>query len=132
MQQLQLTMLYAAMLALLFSILTLLVVIQRRKNDVPYGDDNITPLRSAIRAHGNFVEYVPFALILLGLLEFSGFSRTTLNALFIALLAARIAHAVAMFSATGTRLYFVTRIFGAFTTWIVIIVTAVILLLSAI
>lgn len=128
MEQLHLTLLYTPILALIFCVLSLLVVIQRRKADVPFGDGDIAPLRSAVRAHGNFAEYVPLAIILLALLEYSGFNESALNGLFIALILARISHATAMFSIVKSKLYFVTRVFGALTTWLIILGSAILLL----
>lgn len=130
MEQLQLTTLYTAILALIFSVLTLVVVIQRRKNDIPYGDGGNTVLRGAIRAHGNFAEYVPLSIVLLGLLEINGTSDIVINGMFLTLIAARISHAIAMFALLKSRLYFVTRVFGAFTTWLIILSSAVLLLLG--
>ncbi len=131
MEQLNLTLVYTPVLALMFSVLTLMVVIQRRKNDVPYGDGDLTTLRSAIRAHGNFAEYVPIVIILLGLLEFAGFSKVYLNGFFLTLVLARISHAIAMFSRIKSTVYFVTRIFGALTTWLIIVSSSLLLLARA-
>lgn len=132
MEQLRLTLIYTPLLALMFSALTLLVVIQRRKAKVPYGDGDIPVLRSAIRAHGNFAEYVPISVILLALLEITGQSGTVLHSLFLALLLARISHALAMFTSVKTKLYFICRVFGAFTTWLVILSSSILLLSRAI
>ena len=128
MEQLRLTITYTAILALMFAVLTLLVVIQRRRNGIPYGDGDNALLRGAIRAHGNFAEYVPLSIILLGLMEISGISSLVVNGLFLLLLTARVSHATAMFSSVGSRLYYVTRIFGAFTTWLIIVSSALLLL----
>lgn len=48
------------------------VVRLRTLYHVSYGDGGFTELQSAIRAHGNAVEYVPIALLLLLLLEMDG------------------------------------------------------------
>lgn len=125
------TIFYAAVLGVIFSVLSLVVVILRRRNDVPYGDGGIPRLNSAIRAHGNFSEHVPIAIILLGLLEISEFSQLTLQILFLGLVSARISHAVAMFAQIKSKLYLFTRIFGAFTTWLVILSSALSLLATS-
>ncbi|KAJ3036503.1 hypothetical protein HDV00_002683 [Rhizophlyctis rosea] len=64
------------------------------------GEDEIERLREghmtmlgAQRAHANFNEYVPLALILIFLLETSGASQIGIHILLAALLIARIAHA---------------------------------------
>ncbi len=132
MNQLHLTLTYAPMLALIFCVLALLVVIQRRRTNVPYGDGDNPVLRGAVRAHGNFAEYVPIAIILLALLEYTGFNELLLNGLYILLILARISHATAMFSPVKSRLYFLTRVFGALSTWLIILGSAVLLLVRAV
>lgn len=72
MDTIQITILYAPVLALIFAVLSLLVVFQRTRNDVPFGDGGVQALRDAVRAHGNFAEYVPFATVLIGFLELTG------------------------------------------------------------
>jgi len=49
-------------------------------------------LRRKTRAHGNFIEYVPLALIALGLVELSGASSTMVWSLGGTFLAARLIH----------------------------------------
>lgn len=58
------------------------------------GDDEL--LQRAIRAHGNFAEYVPFMLIILYLLEVSGTSPSKLHVLGGAFLLGRIMHGICM------------------------------------
>ncbi len=82
---------YAALLALLFLLLAVRTVQARRRYHAALG----TPHRlveRAVRAHGNFAEYVPFALVLLGLLEGMGLPGWWLHALGTTLVAARAAH----------------------------------------
>lgn len=50
-------------------------------------------LFQAIRAHNNFLETVPLALVVAGIAELNGVKRSVLNYAFAALFAARIAHA---------------------------------------
>jgi uncharacterized membrane protein YecN with MAPEG domain len=45
------------------------VIRLRRANKVALGAGGFSDLEGAIRAHGNFAEYVPLGLILLGLFE---------------------------------------------------------------
>ncbi|KAI1383115.1 membrane-associated, eicosanoid/glutathione metabolism protein [Hypoxylon trugodes] len=51
------------------------------------------PLQQATRAHQNFVEYVPLALVLAGVAELNGADPKTLRNLLATLLAARVLHA---------------------------------------
>ena len=49
------------------------VVNLRRKLKIPLGCDNNVDLQRAIRAHSNFIEYVPFSLILSMFLYFHNY-----------------------------------------------------------
>jgi uncharacterized membrane protein YecN with MAPEG domain len=62
----------AAVLALMFARLSFQVIGLRRKNKVALGGGGVDELERAIRAHGNFAEYVPICLILIGALELNG------------------------------------------------------------
>ena len=53
-------------------------------------------LATRIRRHGNFIEGVPFALILLAALELNGASPGLLHGLGIALVLSRIAHPIGL------------------------------------
>jgi uncharacterized membrane protein YecN with MAPEG domain len=63
------TMLYAALLGILLVMLSWGVSKVRLRERISLGAGDVSDLESAIRAHGNFIEYVPFALILLMLAE---------------------------------------------------------------
>lgn len=84
--------LYAALLAGLFILLSVRVIGARRRYRVALGTGHRLVERAA-RAQGNFAEYVPMALILLGLLEGLGLPGWWLHALGTTLVAARAAHA---------------------------------------
>ena len=93
------TALYAALLALLLFILSIRVIGLRGNLAFAFiaqsrGDDE--RLQRAIRAHGNFTEYVPTMLILLYFLETSGLSTGLLHALAGAFLLGRMMHGVCM------------------------------------
>ena len=66
--------LYLAILALLYVVLGLQVSRLRRGNRVLFGDGDNRALRSAIRAHANFIEYVPIITLMVAMLEMSGSS----------------------------------------------------------
>jgi uncharacterized membrane protein YecN with MAPEG domain len=61
----------ASVLTVIFIKLSFAVIGLRRKNKVALGDGGKEDLERAIRAQGNFAEYVPFGLILLACLELS-------------------------------------------------------------
>ena len=66
---LPITSFFAGLFALYFVRLAFNVIRLRRENKVALGAGGFSDLEGAIRAHGNFAEYVPLGLILLGLFE---------------------------------------------------------------
>ena len=87
------TPIYAALLALLFVFLSLRTIRLRRRHRVALGDGDNPELRRAMRAHANFAEYVPFALLLVYFVERDGAHLALVHALGLALLAGRLLHA---------------------------------------
>ena len=63
---------------------------------VSSGDAGDETLRRRIRAHGNFIEYVPTALISVGLIEYAGAARGIVLGLAAAFLVSRILHLIGM------------------------------------
>ena len=92
------TSLYAGLLALWFLALSARVVQQRSvPNGIGLGDGGDATLLRRIRGHGNFAEYTPLSLILLGLLEYGGtLPIWLLHLLGLTLLGSRILHGVAL------------------------------------
>ncbi|MET1028492.1 MAG: MAPEG family protein [Dongiaceae bacterium] len=88
------TSIYAALLAFLFLALSIRVMLARRRGRVNLGEGTSEGLKRRIRAHGNFAEYTPIALILMALLELQGAGGFMLNLIGLLLLAGRVAHAV--------------------------------------
>lgn len=86
------TALYAALFAVFLVVLSNLVSAQRGrvKAAILHADD--MQLALWIRRHGNFVENVPMALILMGLCEARGLPALWLHVGGIALIAARVSH----------------------------------------
>lgn len=87
------TSLYAALLALLLALLSVLVIRQRLRAGVAIGLGKSEGLLRAARAHGNFVEYAPLVLLLMLLLELGGAGGVLLHALGAATLLGRVLHA---------------------------------------
>lgn len=88
--------LYAGLLGLLAAALTFNVILNRVRGGVDFGDGGVPALKQALRAHGNFVEQAPIALILIASAEAAGASTLIVHVLGIALLAARLASATAL------------------------------------
>lgn len=84
---------YAAILALLYILLSLHVIRGRGRFKVALGSSNNSDLERRIRVHGNFAEYVPFTLLLLVLLELRDPSPFVLHGLSLCLVAGRLSHA---------------------------------------
>ncbi len=66
------TSIYAGLCGLLMAWLAMQTIKARRASRVKLGDGGDYALQSAMRAHGNFAEYMPIVLILLFLLEYKG------------------------------------------------------------
>ena len=66
------TSIIAAVLTIIFIKLSKDVIGLRRKNKVGLGSGGHDDLERAIRAQGNFAEYVPFGIILIACLELNG------------------------------------------------------------
>ncbi len=59
---------------------------------VSYGDGGFSELQSAIRIHGNAVEYIPIALILLLFMEMDGAQTRIVHVCGLLLIAGRLMH----------------------------------------
>lgn|SRR5690348_1952663 len=108
---------YAGLNALIALVLVLLVSRQRLKTGTAFGTGGHPALEQAIRAHGNFVEYVPLILLLLLLLELGGLRPLWLHVLGAALTLARILHAWGLSTNPGGSF---GRVVGAGLTWLVL------------
>ncbi len=117
----QITGLYAGLCALLLIFLSLRVVRLRRALRVGIGSSGQEPLARAIRAHANFTEYVPLALILLAVAEFQGVAILWVHAAGQLLVVARLFHAHGLSSSAGRSL---GRTAGTALTWLVLIALA--------
>jgi uncharacterized membrane protein YecN with MAPEG domain len=88
--------LYASLLFFLYFKLTRNVINLRKKNNIVLGDGKNQLLQMAMRAHGNFIEYVPMGLILMGALEFNKMNKLIVFVLGAFFLAGRIYHAASL------------------------------------
>ena len=122
------TSLYAALLATLYLWLTYRVIRFRRAERVDMGTGESRLLERYVRAHGNFAEYAPLGLVLLGLLEIGGHPFWLLHLLGAALLAGRVAHAWS-FSVADLRL--TSRTLGTALTPAVIAASAILCLVQS-
>jgi uncharacterized membrane protein YecN with MAPEG domain len=123
--QLIITPYYAAILALLFMILSVRTIKTRREHKVAIGDGGEKSILRASRVHANFSEYVPFSLLLIAMLEMQSYSHWIIHGLCIALVIARAIHA---YGVSQTNEDFRFRIFGTATTINIIAICAFLLL----
>jgi uncharacterized protein len=106
---LPITSLLAGIFTILMVPLSLQISISRAKiggfsGGLTFGDGGDETLRRKIRAHGNFIEYAPAALIALGLVEYGGGERALVLGLAGALLISRLLHAGGMLYASTPSL----------------------------
>jgi uncharacterized membrane protein YecN with MAPEG domain len=85
---------YAALLGLVFTVLTLQVFRARMRTRVLIGTGQDRMLERAVRAHANFSEFVPLVLLLIGLAEWLGLAGWAVHGLGAALLLGRACHGI--------------------------------------
>lgn len=96
------TALWTALIALWILLLMLRVVQLRRSRRIGIGDGGDKDLAKAIRVHGNAVETMPIALLLLLVTELAGAAPWLLHVCGSALLASRVLHAAGLTRTTGS------------------------------
>jgi uncharacterized membrane protein YecN with MAPEG domain len=120
---------YAAILVLIFVLLSIRVIQMRGSAKIGLGHGNNPAMERRIRVHGNFAEYVPLALVLLLCMELQSQSRILIHVLCLALVAARVVHAVGV---TPVNENFPMRVVSVLTTFAVLVVASVMLLYVAV
>ena len=89
------TLLYAGLLSLWLLVLSARVIAIRSQG-ISLGDGGNPVLLRRIRAHGNFAEYVPMILVMIGFLEISHFSALWIHLLGGTLVVSRLLHGYAL------------------------------------
>jgi uncharacterized membrane protein YecN with MAPEG domain len=113
---------------LLYAALGLQVSRLRRGNRVLFGDGDNIKLRSAIRAHANFAEYVPLIVLMVAILEMSGLPALWVHLLMAALLIGRLLHPLGMYVGPRTLQFQICRVGGISLTLVVLVASAFLLL----
>ena len=121
--------LWAGLCLILLLVLSVLVTRQRRKHRVEAGDGGVPALNQAIRAFGNATEYIPAALVGLGLLALVGAPPLLIHPIGATLFVGRLLHAFGLSRSTATSW---PRATGVLATWISYVATAAALLFYAI
>jgi uncharacterized membrane protein YecN with MAPEG domain len=120
------TALYGAILGLLAVVLTVNVIRNRVGLKINDGDGGSAPMRMAIRAHANFAQHAPLALLLIGFAETMGTSKILIHVLGAVLVLARLLSAWGLSSAEGPTF---GRQSGAGLTVLVIAAASIIILI---
>ena len=117
------TLVYAGLLTLMGLYLAYRTATKRGSTNILIGQGEDLEMLKTIRVHGNFTEYTPFFLILLGALEYSG--QVPMLVLYIlgdTYILARIAHAYGITKSHETTPW---RFYGILFTWLVLAVQSV-------
>ena len=120
---------YGAILALILVALSVWVIAGRFGKQTLFGDGGDDSMMRRVRSQANFVEYVPFAVLIIALLEASGASQALVRTLLVVLVVARLLHPIGMLAEANTPRQFACRGGGIIATLIVIIVAAFALLI---
>ena len=120
---------YLAVLALLYAVLALQVIRLRRSSLAPFNDGGNVALRSAIRAHANFMEYVPIITLMVAFLEMSGAPASRVHWWMGALLLSRLIHPLGMYVKPGSLAFWICRAGGIFITIGLLVTCALAILL---
>ena len=122
---------YAAAFGLFYAGLTVRTLLLRRRHGVGVGTANssgeVRALTRAVRAHGNFVEYVPICLLLISFYELQHGPTATVHGFCLLLFTGRMIHAVGISREPEP---FQLRVISTAMTLTVLIGISVLLLLS--
>jgi uncharacterized membrane protein YecN with MAPEG domain len=115
------TPLFAAIFAVIYVALSASVIRHRFGKKVSMGNGEDKDLEKAVRIHGNFCEYVPFALLLMWFIEVLTFHSGFVFILGCVLLLARLAHVIGM---RDPKNYLLFRQAGIIATFLVLLLCA--------
>ena len=118
------TMVFTGIFLLAHTALSVTTSAHRAKFDVDFGDGGNLTMLKAIRAQGNFIEYVPILLIAMGASEYVGAAPWFLWTCGWALVIARISHAAYMLGFAGKP----ARLLGAGLTFLLMTVFGIYLI----
>ncbi|MBO6826572.1 MAG: MAPEG family protein [Sneathiella sp.] len=129
MEQVVVTPIYVALIALLMVYLSVRVAKGRGEHGVSLGDGGHEDLNVRVRGFGNLIEYAPMALLILLLLELQGMSALWLHVYGGVLVVLRVIHPFALFGQTKpTKMQRLGRMISAGGTALLIALGAIALL----
>ena len=114
--------LYAAIFAVFLILLKFRVIKRRQFHKISLGHGDNVELEKHIRAHGNFIETVPFILFLMMIVELGAVQGWIIHALGLSLLVGRVMHVYAL---TSEMSHVNFRVFGMAITISVMAVAAI-------
>jgi uncharacterized membrane protein YecN with MAPEG domain len=120
---------YAALLGIVFALLSAWVIAGRFTLRILHGDGGNATMARRMRTHANFAEYVPLILILVACFEASGGSRFIVRALLVPLVFARIMHPIGMVAPPNSVQQYAFRATSVVATLVILSVAAISLLL---
>jgi uncharacterized protein len=118
---LPITALYAAILTLILVALAINVTLHRRKLKIGLGAGSDPLMLRMMRIHGNAVEYIPIALLLMLVYELNGGAHTALHVCGGALILGRVLHAAGLWGSDGQS---AGRAIGQTLTWLALLALA--------
>lgn len=124
---LPITSVFASLATLIYIALAFRVIVIRRTKRISLGAGTDPRLETRMRQHGNFSEYAPLTLLLMGMAELQGASNALLIGLGLALIVSRTAHAFGlglMSKPIGLKL----RTFGMISCFSILIILVITLL----
>ena len=119
------TALYAGILGFLGLVLASRVVQNRYRHQIQIGDHGNEEMQRAMRVFGNFTEYVPMILLLIGFGEMLGAGKWVTHGLGGGLVIARLAHALGLSQSSGRTL---GRALGVVLTWLALLISSALLI----
>jgi len=117
--------LYAALLGIVFVLLSVRTLRLRRRLQVAVGDGGNVLMLRAMRVHGNFAEYVPLGLLMIAGAEVLSAPAALVHGLGILLLVGRLVHA---FGVSQEPEMFAYRVGGMALTFICYLVAAAVII----
>src|SRR5262245_2821156 len=115
------TALYAGLLGFLGLVLASRVVQHRQRHQIALGDEGNEDMQRAMRVFGNFTEYVPMILLLIGFGEMLGAHKWLTHAEGASLLVGRLLHAWGLSQTSGTSM---GRLLGVVLSWLTLLVSS--------
>ena len=118
---LSITALYLAIFAVFSGVLAFFPGNIRGSSGISIGDGGRSDLLLASRRHANFVEYVPYFMIMMAVLELNGSGPALLHGLGLGMVLARVNHAVGIKADT---IQSIPRLIGAGGTFLLTLIAA--------